>query len=906
MFHDAKVVTENPRKCCMLITKLLHLVTQGDELSSNEVTEVFFGVTKLFQSNDMNLRRCVASRPLLSLCARAISLSLNRVRRATPPLRSMVYFFIKEVAEHCDPDDIIIVTSSLTKDMNSSEDLYRANSIRVLAKMIDATMLGAIERYIKQAIVDKNALVASSALIAGMHLLKVSSEVVRRWVSEVQEAVHSPSEAVQFHALSLLYSIKSHDRLAVSKMVSQMTRVSMGSPLATCLLIRYISQILREPGAEAASNAQAAQHFLEMSLRHKSEMVIYEAAKAICELPPTLSRDLSPAITVLQLFLSSPKPTLRFAAMRTLSAVARDNASAVVKCNDDMESLIADSNRSIATLAITTLLKTGSEGSVDRLMKQISTFMNEIADEFKIVVVTAIRQLCLKYPQKHRVLVGFLANFLREEGGFEFKKAIVDSILELVDAIPETKESSLFHLCEFIEDCEFTALSTQILHLIGALGPTTAAPARYIRFVYNRVILENASVRAAAISALAKFAAQVPSLKPSVAVLLNRSLHDDDDEVRDRATIALAILDEDGDAPDAGAEAPAKHADLLLEGLSVSFSNLELAVAQFEAQGGVDDGQPLTFDALPVIEETLPPVLPTKPGIPGVPSIPGVGDAGGLAGAPAAAPVVAGASLPQIPEFAALGRIFRSTAASALTESETEYVVTCTKHIFEAHLVLEFSITNTIEDQMLKDCMVHVSGSDPELYATQSEVPIAELPYGNPGACFVILERDVSRPITPATFACELKFNVVEVDPKTGEPEGDPDGFAEEYPVEDLEVNTSDFMARKLPGDFKRAWEGVGNDAEVQEKFSLQFKKLDDAVAAVIEFLGMQPCDNTQLVPDSSASVHNLHLSGVFCGGVAVLVRSQLQMDPAGSVVLKIAVRSENAEVSQMVADCIR
>lgn len=49
--------------------------------------------------------------------------------------------------------------------------------------------------------------------------------------------------------------------------------------------------------------------------------------------------------------------------------------------------------RSIATLAITTLLKTGSEGSVERLMKQISSFMNEIADEFKIVVVKAIRQV---------------------------------------------------------------------------------------------------------------------------------------------------------------------------------------------------------------------------------------------------------------------------------------------------------------------------------------------------------------------------------------------------------------------------------------------------------------------------------------------------------------------------------
>jgi coatomer protein complex subunit gamma len=83
------------------------------------------------------------------------------------------------VAETCNPDDIIIVTSSLTKDMNSKEDLFRANSIRVLAKMIDATMLGAIERYIKQAIVDRNAMVSSSALVAGKHLLPLPLPVTR-------------------------------------------------------------------------------------------------------------------------------------------------------------------------------------------------------------------------------------------------------------------------------------------------------------------------------------------------------------------------------------------------------------------------------------------------------------------------------------------------------------------------------------------------------------------------------------------------------------------------------------------------------------------------------------------------------------------------------------------------------
>jgi len=67
-----------------------------------------------------------------------------------------------------------------------------------------------------------------------------------------------------------------------------------------------------------------------------------------------------------------------------------EHPSTVTACNLDLENLISDSNRSVATLAITTLLKTGAEASVDRLMKQIATFVNEISDEFKIVVVQVI------------------------------------------------------------------------------------------------------------------------------------------------------------------------------------------------------------------------------------------------------------------------------------------------------------------------------------------------------------------------------------------------------------------------------------------------------------------------------------------------------------------------------------
>ena len=79
-------------------------------------------------------------------------------------------------------------------------------------------------------------------------------------------------------------------------------------------------------------------------------MVIYEAARAICSLPGVDAQDLAPAITCLQLLLSSPKPAVKLAAVRTLSAVSQANPLAVSKCNEEMESLISDGNRSIATL----------------------------------------------------------------------------------------------------------------------------------------------------------------------------------------------------------------------------------------------------------------------------------------------------------------------------------------------------------------------------------------------------------------------------------------------------------------------------------------------------------------------------------------------------------------------------
>ena len=59
-----------------------------------------------------------------------------------------------------------------------------------------------------------------------------------------------------------------------------------------------------------------------------------------------------------------------------------------------------------------------------------------------------------------------------------------------------------------------------------------------------------------------------------------------------------------------------------------------------------------------------------------------------------------------LPQFATLGPLFKSCEAVQLTEEGTEYSVTLIKHIFESHIVFQFSCMNTVAEQVLEDVRV--------------------------------------------------------------------------------------------------------------------------------------------------------------------------------------------------------
>ncbi|KAF7325721.1 hypothetical protein MKEN_00422400 [Mycena kentingensis (nom. inval.)] len=666
----------------------------------------------------------------------------------------------------------------------NSEVIYRPNAIRALCHIIDLSMAQGVKRFFKAAIVERNPSISSASLISAYHLFSQAKVVMKRWVNGAQEAVNvkstgyfgsssggggffgggsnqnasqtvpSSSNITQYHALGLLYLIRQQDRLAVTKMIQQLG------------------------GGKSGSGTQWRSAY-SFDRRHKSGMVNFEAARVICEMKNFRN------------FSSPPKPVLKFAATRTLATLALNHPASVAACNVDLENLITDANRSVATYAITTLFKTGNKASVDRLIKQITGFMSEISNEFKVIIVDAIRSLCLKFPAKHAAMLTFLSGVLRDEGGYDFKRAVVEAMFDMIKFIGECREQALSHLCEFVEDCEFTKLS-------------------YIRFIYNRVVLEKAPVRAAAVSSLAEFGlnSSDDKLNQSVGVLvLNRRLDDVDDKVRDRAAMYLKVFKKQSLVK------PYVKEDSVL---SLALESKLVAYVKDPAANSA------AFDVstIPKISRSQAAAEAARPSSLETIGVPATKQAASAPPAPTAAETRSAYAeqLAAVPSFALYGSVLNSSVKPVqLTESETEYQVTCVKHIFREHVVFQFNVSNTLPDTVPENVTIAMQTEDEGL--TQDfALPIPSVTSAkSPAIAYVSFTRDELEDYAIASFQCMLQFVSKELDPATGEPEEE--GYEDEYQTEEVEVSAGDVCIVPSYASFGAEWDRMKGRPSATEPF---------------------------------------------------------------------------------------
>lgn len=183
--------------------------------------------------------------------------------------------------------------------------------------------------------------------------------------------------------------------------------------------------------------------------------------------------------------------------------------------------------------------------------------------------------------------------------------------------------------------------------------------------------------------------------------------------------------------------------------------------------------------------------------------------------------------LQKIPELAAYGGVLKSSSVVELTESETEYVVTAVKHIFKDHVVLQYDIKNTLPDTVLCDVsMVPTPMGEDEEVPLEEEfiIPAPKLVTDEPGTVYVSLKRTEEAPLFVSTsFSNTLKFTSKEIDPTTNEPEEG--GYEDEYQVEDLDLNGSDYVLPAFAASFDEIWNAMEDADEASEALQLSNMK---------------------------------------------------------------------------------
>jgi coatomer subunit gamma len=496
----------------------IYLLNQGEKFTNQEKEFLFFSISKLFPSNDLELRR-------------------------------IVFLFLKQLNYY---ENSFMLNGALVNEINKNDSFLKGSSFRLLGRIVDVSGVAPIERLLKNAISSNLADVSSSAIICTLYMSIRGFNIARPWISEITDKLNtsiSQSNLVTFHTLLLLREIKDNDKLYLLKTYLNLSQSGMRSQFATCQLIRYIVEFINRGQVDDAKTLSALMSYLESCMfKTQQEAVSIEAARGILELENVKTSLLTSTFETLKSHLNNGKRVVKYSALKTLDRAANKHAKQLsLDIFLDLEKIIDDNanNASIKAIALSIFLKISKGLSDFRLEKMFKTFTDQYTtfkEEFKKEIVMISQEISREDPGKNKLYFNFFASLLKLEASLPTKIEILDAIIWYIYNDQALKKVALLSLAEYIEDCQFDNIKTRILSVLGKEGISANSPSQLVRYIYNRIILENAVVRAAAVSALGDIAYKNENLRKNILNLIKNSLHDIDNEVRERAYFYVKAL----------------------------------------------------------------------------------------------------------------------------------------------------------------------------------------------------------------------------------------------------------------------------------------------------------------------------------------------------------------------------
>ncbi|KAM3147050.1 hypothetical protein pb186bvf_000766 [Paramecium bursaria] len=236
-FNYSKFSDENSR---IILVKLIYLVNQGIQFNEQEVEQLVFRITKLFQSNNSRLR-------------------------------VLTYKTIKMIM----PQKYIhILIQCLTKDLMSDVPWIKLQALKFIPFLQNEQYINQVERFVRDALIDTNQSIQSTALIVGIHIVNKFPILVGKWLFEVLQSMDQRKQTQQHHALILLHEIKKSNRAQFIQIMIMLIKNPQPS-LIQFQIIRFIKEI--QPILQSQEQKVFLTYLLEQ-MNNSDSKIFFESA----------------------------------------------------------------------------------------------------------------------------------------------------------------------------------------------------------------------------------------------------------------------------------------------------------------------------------------------------------------------------------------------------------------------------------------------------------------------------------------------------------------------------------------------------------------------------------------------------------------------------------------------------
>lgn len=139
-----------------------------------------------------------------------------------------------------------------------------------------------------------------------------------------------------------------------------------------------------------------------------------------------------------------------------------------------------------------------------------------------------------------------------------------------------------------------------------------------------------------------------------------------------------------------------------------------------------------------------------------------------------------------------------TTQIQQVNDQNAEYPVSVMKHFYKDHIIFQYLLGNTIEDQRLSDVKfeaLKVESETSQLLGSFGTAEGVNIDYSGQAYMYIVISRSEQDPYLSCKINHSLNLKITEIDTETQETFGD---YEEDYSLETVNLRIGDYISQQF------------------------------------------------------------------------------------------------------------